>query len=463
MAELEDSRASYQVQRYSNHRGYKLEDTDLDTSKFSATNEYNELKTRIHDELIYLLDLSLIDTLDKPTLAKQIRKHVEQILQDKSYSTPLNYAEREKLFIEIQDEVRGLGPIEPFMNDSSISDVLVNTYKHVYVERAGKLFFTDARFKDEAHLRKIIDKIVSAVGRRIDESSPMVDARLPDGSRVNAIIPPLAIDGSTLSIRRFAVEPLELEDLVTLRTLTPTIGDFLKATVKCKLNILISGGTGTGKTTLLNVLSRFIPADERVITIEDSAELQLKQQHVIRLETRPPNVEGKGEVTQRDLVRNSLRMRPDRIIIGEVRAGEALDMLQAMNTGHEGSLTTVHANSARDALMRLETIVAMGGLQLPTEAVRRYISSALNVVIHVSRLMDGSRKVVSIQEITGMEGPVITMQELFAFEQTHVGPKGVVRGRFRAKGILPRFMDKFKVHGMQIPLEIFDENSSVEV
>jgi pilus assembly protein CpaF len=440
-----------------------MEDTDLDTSKFSATNEYNELKTRIHDELIYLLDLSLIDTLDKPTLAKQIRKHVEQILQDKSYSTPLNYAEREKLFIEIQDEVRGLGPIEPFMNDSSISDVLVNTYKHVYVERAGKLFFTDARFKDEAHLRKIIDKIVSAVGRRIDESSPMVDARLPDGSRVNAIIPPLAIDGSTLSIRRFSVEPLELEDLVTLRTLTPTIGDFLKATVKCKLNILISGGTGTGKTTLLNVLSRFIPPDERVITIEDSAELQLKQQHVIRLETRPPNVEGKGEVTQRDLVRNSLRMRPDRIIIGEVRAGEALDMLQAMNTGHEGSLTTVHANSARDALMRLETIVAMGGLQLPTEAVRRYISSALNVVIHVSRLMDGSRKVVSIQEITGMEGPVITMQELFAFEQTHVGPKGVVRGRFRAKGILPRFMDKFKVHGMQIPLEIFDENSSVEV
>ena len=342
------------------------------------------------------------------------------------------------------------------MSDPTISDILVNTFKQIYVERHGKLELTEARFKDENHLRKIIDKIVSAVGRRVDESCPMVDARLPDGSRVNAIIPPLTIDGSILSIRRFAVEPFELEDLITFKTVTPEIGEFLKGIVKARLNVLISGGTGTGKTTLLNVLSRFIPSDERIITIEDSAELQLKQEHVVRLETRPPNIEGKGEVTQRDLVRNSLRMRPDRIIIGEVRAGESLDMLQAMNTGHEGSLTTIHANAPRDALMRLETIVAMAGLILPTEAVRRYISSAINIVIHLSRLIDGSRKVVSIQEITGMEGNIITMQELFSFEQTGVDPIGDVKGRFMSKGIMPSFIDRFKALGVPISFDIFE-------
>ncbi len=429
---------------------------------FSTTNEYNELKTKIHERLIDILDLSLIDSLDRNVLRQEIVKQVEIMLREDHYGVPLNYEERERLLIEIQDEVLGLGPIEPYMNDPTVSDILVNTYRHVYVERFGKLHLTETRFKDDGHLRKIIDKIVSAVGRRIDESCPMVDARLADGSRVNAIIPPLAIDGATLSIRRFAVDPLELEDLIELKTLIPEMGELLKAMVKAKLNVLISGGTGTGKTTLLNVLSRFIPNDERIITIEDSAELQLQQEHVVRLETRPPNIEGKGEVTQRDLVRNSLRMRPDRIIVGEVRSGEALDMLQAMNTGHEGSLTTIHANSPRDALIRLETIVAMSGLQLPTEAVRRYISSAINVVIHLARLVDGARKLVSVQEITGMEGNIITMQELFCFEQTGVGDKGKVKGVFRAKGIMPRFAERFKVYDIAVPLQIFNERVTRE-
>jgi pilus assembly protein CpaF len=321
--------------------------------RFLITNEYYELKTRIHDRLLDLIDLSLIDSLDQHELRQEIRRLVERILVEEKDSVPLNYQERERLFKEIEDEVLGLGPLEPFMQDPTISDILVNTYKQIYVEKFGKLEITEARFKDDAHLRKIIDKIVSAVGRRIDESCPMVDARLADGSRVNAIIPPLAIDGPILSIRRFAVEPLEMSDLITLKTLTPEIGELLKGIVKARLNVLISGGTGTGKTTLLNVLSRFIPPTERIVTIEDSAELQLKQDHVVRLETRPSNIEGRGEITQRDLVRNSLRMRPDRIIVGEVRSAEALDMLQAMNTGHDGSLSTIHANSPRDALMEI--------------------------------------------------------------------------------------------------------------
>jgi pilus assembly protein CpaF len=366
------------------------------------------------------------------------------------------------LFGEIQNEVMGLGPIEPLMYDRTISDILVNTYNQVYVERFGKLEKTEVRFKDDAHLRKIIDKIVSAVGRRIDESCPMVDARLPDGSRVNAIIPPLAIDGPVLSIRRFAVDPLELEHLITLKSLTPQIGELLKGIVKARLNILVSGGTGTGKTTLLNVLSRFIPEDERIVSIEDSAELQLKQEHVVRLETRPPNIEGKGEITQRDLVRNSLRMRPDRIIIGEVRGSEALDMLQAMNTGHDGSLTTIHANSPRDALMRLETIVAMTGLNILSEATRRFISSAINVIIHVARLVDGNRKIVSFQEITGMEGNIITMQEIFSFEQVSV-ENGRVKGRFLSKGVFPKFIVRFKALGIPIPQDIFDPGKSMEI
>lgn len=431
--------------------------------KFIPTDEYYELKTRIHGRLLDLVDVSVIDALEPQILRQEIGKLVERIMHEEKNKTPLNLKERERLINEIQDEVLGLGPIEPFFKDPTISDILVNTYKQIYVERFGKLELTDARFKDNNHLKKIIDKIVSAVGRRIDESCPMVDARLNDGSRVNAIIPPLAIDGPILSVRRFAVEPLELEDLITLKTLTPEVGELLKGIVRARLNVLISGGTGTGKTTLLNVLSRFIPSDERIITIEDSAELQLKQEHVVRLETRPPNIEGKGEITQRDLVRNSLRMRPDRIIVGEVRGAEVLDMLQAMNTGHDGSLTTLHANSPRDALMRLETLVAMTGLQISNEAIRRYISSALNIIIHVARLVDGSRKLVSFQEITGMEGNIITMQEIFFFEQTGIDKTGLVKGRFKASGIRPRFVERFKVCNIRIPYELFEPGNVLEI
>jgi len=431
--------------------------------KLLITNEYFELKTRIHDHLLSLVDLSLLDTLAEPLLRQEIRKLVERILAEEKNLLPLNYNEREILYREIQDEVLGLGPLEPFMQDPTVSDILVNTYKQIYVERFGKLEITEGRFKDDNHLRRIIDRIVSAVGRRIDESCPMVDARLADGSRVNAIIPPLAIDGPILSIRRFAVDPLEIEDLLTLRTLTPEIGELFRGIVKARLNILISGGTGTGKTTLLNVLSRFIPSAERIVTIEDSAELQLKQEHVVRLETRPANIEGRGEITQRDLVRNSLRMRPDRIIVGEVRGPEVLDMFQAMNTGHDGSLSTIHANSPRDALMRLETLVALTGLTIPSSFIRKYVSSALNIIIHLSRLVDGSRKVVSLQEITGMEGDTITMQEIFSFEQTGIDSLGVVRGRFLAKGIRPKFVERFRALGIPIQHDLFDASKVYEI
>lgn len=430
---------------------------------FPATKEYNEMKTNVHNRLVELLDLSLIDSLDQRVLKQEIRKLTEKIIHEGPMGIPLNLEERERFYKEIQDEVLGLGPIEPFMRDPSVSDVLVNTYRQIYVERYGKLEPTEVRFRDDNHLRKIIDRIVSSVGRRIDESCPMVDARLADGSRVNAIIPPIAVDGPALSIRRFAVDPLEMDDLITLRTLIPEIGDILKMIVQAKLNVLISGGTGTGKTTLLNVLSRFIPSNERVVTIEDSAELQLKQEHVVRLETRPANIEGKGEVTQRDLVRNSLRMRPDRIIIGEVRGGEVLDMLQAMNTGHDGSLTTIHANTPRDALLRLETLVAMAGLNIPNEAVRRYISSAIHVVIHIARLVDGSRKIVNLQEITGMEGNIITMQEIFTFEQTGVDGKGRVRGLFKMTGIMPTFVEKFKTAGIPVSYDMFDAENVLKI
>ena len=376
---------------------------------------------------------------------------------------PLNSIERELLVTEIQDEVMGYGPLEPFMQDPTVSDILVNTFRNIYVERFGKLESTDARFKDDGHLMRIVDKIVSAVGRRIDESSPMVDARLPDGSRVNAIIPPLSIDGPILSIRRFARDPLEMEDLIKLQTLTPEIGEILKGIVKAKLNVLISGGTGSGKTTTLNVLSRFIPFDERVVTIEDASELQLKQEHVVRLETRPPNIEGKGEVTQRDLVRNSLRMRPDRIIVGEVRGREAFDMLQAMNTGHEGSLTTIHSNSPRDALMRIESMVAMANLDIPIDHLRRYISSALNVIIHIARLQDGTRKLLSFQEITGMEGDVITMQEIYSFQRTTIDAEGKVRGKFVFHGVRPKFIEKFKAFGITLPKDMFEPTTVLEI
>ena len=436
---------------------------DQDTARFFLTSEYFELKTRIHDRLLDLMDLSLIDTIDRHLLSQKIRGLVEKILAEDNQEIPLNMFEKERLFLEIQDEVFGLGPLEPFMKDPTVSDVLVNTYKNIYLERFGKLEKTEARFKDDSHLKRIIDKIVSAVGRRIDESSPMVNARLQDGSRINAIIPPLAIDGPILSIRRFAVDPLEMEDLIALKTLIPEMGELIKGIVKARLNVLISGGTGTGKTTMLNVLSRFIPANERIITIEDSAELQLKQEHVVRLETRPPNIEDKGEVTQRDLVINSLRMRPDRIIVGEVRGAEALDMLQAMNTGHDGSLTTIHANSPRDGLIRLETIVSMSGLSLTVESLRRYIASAIDVIIQLSRLADGSRKVVSFQEITGMEGDIITTQELFAFEQTGVTPDGKLKGQFRSRGIRPKFIERFEALGIPIPLDLFDPTKIYKV
>ena len=428
---------------------------NIKPQSFTETNQYNEMKVRLHERLLDILNLALIDTLDKPTLQREIRKAVEYLFSQGEVTLPLNAKEKEQLYIEIQDELLGLGPIEPFMHDPTITDVLVNTYKQVYVERSGKLHLTGARFKDDAHLKKIIDRIVSAVGRRIDESCPMVDARLADGSRVNAIIPPLAIDGPSLSIRRFSVDPLEIEDLITLESLTPEIGELLKGIVKARLNVLISGGTGTGKTTLLNVLSRFIPSSERIVTVEDSAELQLKQEHVVRLETRPANIEGEGEITQRDLVKNCLRMRPDRIIVGEVRGDEVLDMLQAMNTGHDGSLTTIHANSPRDALLRLETLVAMSGLNIPNEAVRRYISSALDVIIQVARLMDGTRKVVSFQEVIGMEENTITMQEVCCFEQAGVDAKGKILGSFRSRGLLPKFFEKFKVQGIPVPGEMF--------
>ena len=432
-------------------------------AKATMAEEYFQLKKNIHTRLLDLLDLSLLDTMEKGVLRSTIGTMVEKILLLDESSIPLNSIEKRLLVSEIQDEVLGLGPIEPFLKDPTISDILVNNYRKIYVERFGKLELTDARFKDDAHLRRIIDKIVSMVGRRIDESSPMVDARLKDGSRVNAIIPPLALDGPVLSIRRFAVDPLELEDLIELKTIVPGVGALLQGIVQAKLNVLISGGTGTGKTTTLNVLSRFIPENERIVVIEDAAELQLKQEHVVRLETRPPNIEGKGEVTQRDLVKNSLRMRPDRIIVGEVRGQESLDMLQAMNTGHEGSLTTIHANTPRDALLRLETMVAMANFDIPSDFIRRYISSALDVVLQLSRLTDGTRKLVSLQEITGMEGNVVTMQEIFSFRQTGVDEAGNVHGSFVFSGIRPRFMDKFQVAGIRIPSALLDPSKVEQV
>lgn len=412
--------------------------------------EYFELKTKIHNRLLDLIDLSIIETLDHSAVRAEIRGLIERILSEEKNGIPLNFAERETLFSEILDEVLGLGPLEPFLQDPKVSDILVNTYKQIYLEKRGKLELTYARFKDDDHLMKIIDKIVSSVGRRIDESSPMVDARLPDGSRVNAIIPPLAIDGPMLSIRRFAVDPLELQDLIEYGTLTTEVGEILKAVVKARLNIIISGGTGSGKTTLLNVVSRFIPIDERIVTIEDAAELQLKQEHVVRLETKPANIEGKGQIKQRDLVRNSLRMRPDRIILGEVRGQESFDMLQAMNTGHDGSLTTIHANSPRDALMRLETMVAMANLDIPSEFIRRYISSAIDIIIHTARLADGKRKIMSFQEITGMEGNVITLQEIFSFQKRGIDSEGAVEGYFEFHGVRPNFMEKLKIAGIEL-------------
>lgn len=422
-----------------------------------VSDEYFALKADIHDRLSKLLDLSLLERVEDAILRREIRNATRKILSDASVRLmPLNAREHEQLLDEIEYEVLGLGPLETLMRDTAVSDILVNGYDQIYVERYGKLEATKVRFKDNKHLMRIIEKIVSAVGRRIDEISPLVDARLADGSRINAIIPPLALGGPCLSIRRFAVDPLELHDLQVLKTITPVIGTLLQGIVRARLNVLISGGTGSGKTTLLNVMSSFISPLERIITIEDSAELQLRQEHVVRLETRPPNIEGQGQITQRDLVRNSLRMRPDRIIVGEVRGAEAVDMLQAMNTGHDGSLTTVHANSPVDALMRLETMVNMAGFNLPSDYIKRYISSAIDVVIQVERLVDGSRKLVSLSEITGMEGNVISMQEIVAFDQIGIDPEGRVNGNFHVRGTRPRFFSQFTSMGVPIPEELFD-------
>lgn len=431
--------------------------TRMNIAEIDVSDEYVELKANIHDRLTKIIDLSLLDNIEESRLRKEINKATESILADKTLATiPLNSKEHNRLLKEIEDEVIGLGPLESLMQDPSVSDILVNSFHSVYVERYGKIEKTRVRFKDDAHLMRIIEKIVAAVGRRIDEISPMVDARLKDGSRVNAIIPPLALDGPCLSIRRFAIDPLTLKDLVVLKTITPGLGELLKAIVQSRLNVLISGGTGSGKTTLLNVMSQFISSAERIVTIEDSAELQLQQDHVVRLETRPPNIEGKGQVTQRDLVRNSLRMRPDRIIVGEVRGAEAVDMLQAMNTGHDGSLTTVHANTPVDALLRIETMVNMAGFNLPSDYIKKFISSAINVVIQIERLVDGSRKIVSLQEISGMEGSVITMQEIFSFEQTGVDKAGLVSGQFRAHGVRPKFFERFKQMGIPITEDLFE-------
>lgn len=430
------------------------------SSSFEENKAYQEMKSRLHRKLLDRVDLGMMESMAPDQLRVELSKLVELLLSEEKLA--INETERKDLILDIQHEMLGLGPLEILMADTTISDILVNTHRQVYVERQGKLELTDVRFENEPHLLKIIDKIVSGIGRRVDESSPMVDARLPDGSRVNAIIPPLAVDGAILSIRRFAVIPFRMEDFIARKSITPEMAEILQGLVRARLNLLISGGTGSGKTTLLNILSSYIPARERVITIEDAAELQLQQPHVVRLEIRPPNIEGKGEVTQRMLVKNSLRMRPDRILVGEVRGAEALDMLQAMNTGHEGSMTTLHANTPRDALTRLENMMGMAGFNLPPKATRQQISSAINVVIHVSRMSDGKRKVTSIEEITGMEGDIITMQQIFGFEQTGVAADGTVQGHFRASGIRPKFADRLKVHGIPLADKLFDPSRIYE-
>ncbi len=412
-----------------------------------------EIKVRVHRQLLERLNLSNIDALDRAQVVEEIRKVVHDLLAREA--APLNLDEREDLVEQILDEIFGLGPIEPLLQDPSISDILVNTSQQVYIEKQGRLEKSDVRFKDDRHLLQIIDRIVSAVGRRIDDSSPMVDARLPDGSRVNAIIPPLAIDGPHMSIRKFKRDVLSAPDLLRTETMTPAMLELMQGIVKARLNVLISGGTGAGKTTLLNVLSESIPTTERIVTIEDSAELQLRQPHCVRLETRTANVEGAGAVPQRMLLINALRMRPDRIIMGEVRGSEAIDMLQAMNTGHDGSLTTLHANTPRDALARLETMISMAGLNLPEKGMRQQIASAINVVVQVGRLTDGTRKIVSISEISGMEGDVITMQDIFVFEREGIGGQGQVIGQFRATGIRPRFTERLKAYGIELPMSLF--------
>jgi pilus assembly protein CpaF len=414
----------------------------------------DDIKTRIHQEILSLMDWQRMESMAPDRLRTELKALTEELIA--THKLALNETERRLIIQAIQDEMLGLGPIESLLSDPTVSDILVNGPFRVYVERHGKIVQTSVQFDNDAHLLRVIDRIVSRIGRRVDEMSPMVDARLPDGSRVNAVIPPLAMDGPLLSIRRFAVVPFNVHDLIGMGTLTTGMAGLIDGVVRARLNVLVSGGTGSGKTTLLNVMSASIPGDERIITIEDAAELQLQQPHVVRMETRPPNIEGKGEISQRDLLRNSLRMRPDRIIMGEVRGGEVLDMLQAMNTGHDGSMTTIHANSPRDALTRLEHMLGMSGLKAETRALRQQIAAALSVVIQVSRLSDGQRKITSLQEIAGIEGDVISMQEIFRFEQTGLDPDGRVQGQFVATGIRPKFMQRLVTRGIALSDKLFE-------
>jgi pilus assembly protein CpaF len=425
-----------------------------------ASRAYQQMKSRVHHLLLERLDLEAVERMSPERLRDELSVMVDRILTEEN--VVVNASERRTLVRDIQHEMLGLGPLEPLLADPTISDILVNGPRQVYVERRGQLSLTDITFADDDHLMKIIDKIVSRVGRRVDESSPMADARLPDGSRVNVIIPPLALDGPSMSIRRFSVVPLTMENLIEYKTLTAEMALVLEALANAEVNLLISGGTGSGKTTLLNIMSGYIDPGERIVTIEDAAELQLRQPHVVRLETRPPNIEGKGEIAPRALVRNALRMRPDRIILGETRGSEAIDMLQAMNTGHEGSMTTIHANTARDALGRMENMLAMGGMNMPPKVARAQIASAIGVIIQANRLTDGRRKVTSISEITGMEGDVITMQDVFTYKQTGVDTDGHVKGYFQASGVRPRFMERLKSRGIVLPETLFDPSRRTE-
>jgi pilus assembly protein CpaF len=422
----------------------------------SRAKDYQQLKAKVHQELLNRLNLERLTRVKREDAEPEIRRVIATIIEGQLSTTPLSLLERETLVTDVLNELFGLGPLEALLRDPAVSDILVNRHDQVYIEREGKLEETDIVFKDDRHLQRIIERIVSSVGRRIDESSPMVDARLQDGSRVNAIIPPLAIDGAVLSIRRFRTDRLGAQDLVARESLTQPMLEFLKAAVACRLNVIVSGGTGAGKTTLLNILSGFIGQTERIVTIEDAAELMLRQRHVVRLETRPANIEGRGAVKQRDLVVNALRMRPDRIIMGEVRSEEALDMLQAMNTGHDGSLTTIHSNSARDALYRLDTMVAMANLSLPERAIRQQIASAIHLIVQITRQSDGTRRVTGITELTGMEGEVITMQELFVFEKTGLRQDGKVCGRFRATGIRPKCSERLAASGFRLAADMFE-------
>ena len=431
-----------------------------DAGAFANRDAHTDLKVELHQRLLDVINLQALDQMSRSQIEAEVGDIVYEELAKQNQA--LNNSERKSLVSDVLDELLGLGPIEPLLKDPTITDILINGHNSVFVERYGVLEHTNVRFKDERHLLRIIQKIVSAVGRRIDESSPMVDARLADGSRVNAIVHPLAIDGASMSIRKFARVPISMDRLIEIGSVPAQVAEVLKAVVKSRRNVLISGGTGSGKTTMLNAMSAYIDNRERIVTIEDSAELQLQQEHVVRLETRPPNIEGKGEITQRELVKNALRMRPDRIIVGEVRAGEAFDMLQAMNTGHDGSMTTVHANTARDALSRVEQMIGMSGIDIPARSARAQISSALNVVIQIGRLSDGRRKLLSLSELTGMEGDVVTMQEIFRFRQTGISPDGQVLGKFEATGIRPKFIEQVMAHGVTLSADLFRPDAKLE-